>query len=66
MVLEKKPREKLRGEDLREIKLRAIGAIRIVLISTVQRDVNEDEIGSLVDFALSRKSTPSISRHWLR
>lgn len=56
---------RLRGEDLREIKFKAIEnlenyGIRIVLVSTVQRDVNEDEIGSLVDFALLKKSIKGI------
>lgn len=34
--------------------------IRIVLVSTIQRDVNEDEIGGLVDFVLSKRSIKGI------
>lgn len=61
----KETHERLRGKDLTEIKLRAIEnlenyGIRIVLVSTIQRNVNEDEIGSLADFALSKKSIKGI------
>jgi uncharacterized radical SAM superfamily Fe-S cluster-containing enzyme len=57
--------EKLRGENLIEAKLRAINnmekhGIRIMLVATIQRGVNEDEVGKLVDFALSRKSIKGI------
>jgi len=51
--------EKIRGEDLREVKQNAINnlekyGVNTILVATIQRDVNEDEIGSIVDFALSR------------
>jgi len=51
--------EKIRGEDLRELKQKAIEllgkyGIDTVLVATIQRNVNEDEIGKIVDFALAR------------
>jgi len=51
--------ETLRGEDLREVKRRALDNLReygvhTVLACTVQRGVNEDEYGAIVDFALSQ------------
>jgi uncharacterized radical SAM superfamily Fe-S cluster-containing enzyme len=54
--------EKIRGKDLKEPKVKAIEnmekyGLRIVLVSTIQRGVNEDEIGDLTDFALSRKKS---------
>jgi uncharacterized radical SAM superfamily Fe-S cluster-containing enzyme len=54
--------EKIRGKDLKEPKVKAIEnmekySLRIVLVSTIQRGVNEDEIGDLTDFALSRKKS---------
>src|SRR5918995_3887980 len=57
--------EKLRGEDLLEAKMKAINnmekhRVRIMLVATVQRGVNEDEVGKLADFALSRKSIKGI------
>ncbi len=57
--------EKLRGKDLLAAKMRAINnmekhGIRIMLVATIQRGVNEDEIGKLTDFALSRKSIKGI------
>ena len=49
--------KKLRGKDLRDIKLRAIenlaeAQIPITLVATIKKGVNEDEIGSIVRFAL--------------
>ena len=57
--------EKLRGEDLSQIKLKAIEnlekyGLNIVLVPTVQRNVNEDELGKIVDFALSRPSIKGV------
>jgi len=47
----------LRGADLLETKMEALerltaARINVVLVATVQRRVNEDEFGALVDFAL--------------
>lgn len=57
--------EKLRGKDLLAAKMKAIDnmekhGIRIMLVATIQRGVNEDEIGKLADFSLSRKSIKGI------
>ena len=57
--------EKLRGEDLLEAKMKAINnmekhGVRIMLVATIQRGVNEDEVGKLADFALSWKSIKGI------
>jgi uncharacterized radical SAM superfamily Fe-S cluster-containing enzyme len=51
--------ESLRGEDVREVKRRALVNLRecgvnTVLACTVQRGVNEDEYGAIVDFALTQ------------
>ncbi len=51
----------LRGADLLEIKMKALKhlaavGISVVLVATVQRRVNEDELGALVDFALSENA----------
>jgi len=51
--------ETLRGEDVRETKIQAIENLQefhvnTVLACTVQRGVNEDEYGAIVDFALKQ------------
>ena len=51
--------ENIRGEDVREIKERALAnlekyGVDTVLACTVQRGVNEDECGSVVDLAIER------------
>ncbi|MCI0501512.1 MAG: hypothetical protein L0Y61_07170, partial [Epsilonproteobacteria bacterium] len=56
---------KLRGKDLTDIKIKAIEnmekhGLRTIIVSTIQRDINESEIGELVDFALSKKSIKGI------
>lgn len=61
----KETHEKIRGKDTRLIKKKAIEnmekyGLRIVLVSTIQRGINEDEVGNLADFALSRKSIKGI------
>lgn len=57
--------ETIRGEDIFEAKIKAIenlevNGIPIVLVATIQRNVNEHEIGKLVDFTMSRKSIRGI------
>jgi len=57
--------EKIRGEDLSEVKLKIVEVLEkygfnIVLVPTIQRNVNEDEIGKIVDFALSKSSIKGI------
>jgi len=49
----------LRGEDLRKVRERALErlnryAISTTLVVTLQRGVNEQEIGSIIDFALTQ------------
>jgi uncharacterized radical SAM superfamily Fe-S cluster-containing enzyme len=49
----------LRGENLNETKKQALERlseydVKTVLVSTVQRNVNEDEYGAIVDFALNQ------------
>lgn len=48
---------RLRGEDLRESKRQALQhlgkyGLNVVLVMTVQRGVNEDEVGAVVDYAM--------------
>ena len=57
--------ETIRGSDLVDTKMKAIenleqNKIQIVLVATIQRGVNEDEIGDLVDFVISKKSIKGI------
>jgi uncharacterized radical SAM superfamily Fe-S cluster-containing enzyme len=57
---------KLRGEDLVETKLRALErigqhGIRTTLVTTLQPDVNEHEIGRIVRFGLERPWITGIS-----
>lgn len=56
----------LRGEALVETKLRALEAlgergIRTILVTTLQPDVNEDQIGAIVKFGLERPWITGIS-----
>lgn len=49
--------EKLRGEKLLDIKMKAIDNCRafnqgVVLVPTIKKGVNDDEIGAIIDFAL--------------
>jgi uncharacterized radical SAM superfamily Fe-S cluster-containing enzyme len=41
---------------MKAIKNMERSGLRIVIVSTIQRNINEKEIGNLVDFVLSRKS----------
>jgi uncharacterized radical SAM superfamily Fe-S cluster-containing enzyme len=56
----------LRGEPLLDIKLRAIDAlgeqgIRTTLVTTLQPDVNDDQIGRIVKFGLARPWITGVS-----
>ena len=56
----------LRGEPLLEIKLAALDAlqragIQVTLVSTLQGGVNDDQMGPLVEFGLSRSNISGIS-----
>jgi len=57
--------EKIRGEDLSKIKLKTVDMLEkygldIVLVATVQRNVNEDELGKIVDFAMSKSAVKGL------
>src|SRR5436309_1332785 len=57
--LRPKPLEILRGADLREIRMKAIERLNeldvsTTLVVTLQRGVNDDEIGEILDFALKQ------------
>ncbi len=57
---------KLRGEDLREIKEKAVKNLKkydipILLVATLQRGVNEHEIGKIIDFTLKNPIIKGIS-----
>ncbi len=56
----------LRGRDLREIKQRALdhlaeAGMNVILVATVVRGVNEDEIGDIVRFALKHPAVRGVS-----
>jgi uncharacterized radical SAM superfamily Fe-S cluster-containing enzyme len=56
----------LRGEPLAEIKQKAVAAlgragIRTILVTTLQADVNDDEIGDIVKFGLDRPWVTGVS-----
>jgi 7,8-dihydro-6-hydroxymethylpterin dimethyltransferase len=57
--LQPKPLEILRGADLREIRMKAIERLNALnlsttLVVTLQRGVNDDEIGEILEFALAQ------------
>lgn len=57
--LRPKPLEILRGADLRDIRMRAIERLNelnlsTTLVVTLQRGVNDDEIGDILDFAVKQ------------
>jgi uncharacterized radical SAM superfamily Fe-S cluster-containing enzyme len=57
--LRSRPLEILRGADLREIRLKALERLNelnlsTTLVVTLQRGVNDDEIGEIVEFALQQ------------
>jgi uncharacterized radical SAM superfamily Fe-S cluster-containing enzyme len=57
--LRSKPLEVMRGADLRDIRMRALERlneleISTTLVVTLQRSVNDGEIGEIIDFALSQ------------
>src|SRR4051812_9233395 len=58
--LEARPLEILRGADLREIRMRALERLNALnlsttLVVTLQRGVNDHEIGRIIDFALQQR-----------
>ena len=57
--LQKEPLMRLRGADLREVKKKALenlnaNGISTTLVSTISRGLNDDEMGDLIEFALSQ------------
>lgn len=57
--------ETIRGEDLRELKLRALDRLRqagltAVLVAAVERGVNLDEVGDVVEFGLRHPAVQGV------
>jgi uncharacterized radical SAM superfamily Fe-S cluster-containing enzyme len=57
--LRSKPLEVIRGADLRDIRMKALEHLNefdlsTTLVVTLQRGVNDDEIGEIIDFALTQ------------
>jgi len=64
--LEARPLEILRGADLREIRMRALERLNALnlsttLVVTLQRGVNDHEIGRIIDFALQQRCVRGIT-----
>lgn len=58
--------EKLRGKDLREIRIKALENLNkydlsTTLVVTLQKGVNNDEIGKIIDFALKQKCVRGVT-----
>lgn len=58
--------QQLRGKPLLDVKLRAIEALaqaglKCTLVSTLQRGVNEDQVGTLIRFAASQPHVTGVS-----
>ena len=64
--LEADPLARLRGKDLREVRRKALErlnehGISTTLVVTVQRDVNDAELGAIVDFALTQPAVRGVT-----
>jgi 7,8-dihydro-6-hydroxymethylpterin dimethyltransferase len=64
--LEARPLEVLRGADLREIRVRALERLNALnlsttLVVTLQRGVNDGEIGRIIDFALQQRCVRGVT-----
>jgi uncharacterized radical SAM superfamily Fe-S cluster-containing enzyme len=64
--LRPKPLELLRGADLREIRMKALErlnalGISTTLVVTLQRGVNDDEIGEILEFALRQRCVRGVT-----
>jgi uncharacterized radical SAM superfamily Fe-S cluster-containing enzyme len=64
--LERRPLELLRGADLRDIRMQAIERLNALnlsttLVVTLQRGVNENEIGAIIEFALAQRCVRGIT-----
>ncbi|MFN8577337.1 MAG: radical SAM protein [Candidatus Sericytochromatia bacterium] len=58
--------EKLRGKDLRDIRIKALENlnkynISTTLVVTLQKGVNNDEIGQIIDYALKQKCVRGVT-----
>ncbi|HEY4329151.1 MAG TPA: radical SAM protein, partial [Phycisphaerae bacterium] len=58
--------QRLRGEDLRDVRARALERlnehnISTTLVVTLQRGVNDDQIGEIIDFALKQRCVRGIT-----
>lgn len=58
--------EKLRGEDLTEVRKKAVEHLNefnlsTTLVITLQKGLNDDEIGEIIDFALQQKSVRGVT-----
>jgi uncharacterized radical SAM superfamily Fe-S cluster-containing enzyme len=56
----------LRGEDLREVRLRALERLNehnvsTTLVVTLQRGINDSQIGEIIDFALQQKCVRGVT-----
>ena len=64
--LRSKPLEVLRGADLRDIRMKALERLNelnlsTTLVVTLQKGVNDDEIGDIIDFALKQKCVRGVT-----
>ena len=64
--LRPKPLEVLRGADLRDIRMKALERlnelnISTTLVVTLQKGINDDEIGSIIDFALQQRCVRGVT-----
>jgi 7,8-dihydro-6-hydroxymethylpterin dimethyltransferase len=57
---------KLRGSDLREVRMKAIENLNkynlaTTLVVTIQKGVNDDELGAIIDYALKQKCVRGVT-----
>ncbi len=69
--LDERVLRELRGEDLREVRLRALEhlesyGIATTLVSVVKNGLNQDEVGAVVDFALTYRCIRGVTFQPLR
>lgn len=58
--------EKLRGQDLRDIRMKALEHLNALnlsttLVVTLQKGVNEDEVGKIIEFALQQRCVRGVT-----
>lgn len=63
---EKETLEKLRGKDLREVRLKALENLNkynlsTTLVVTLQKNLNNNEIGKIIEFALKQKCVRGVT-----